>query len=131
MLRCMAGGTAAGGSGKDRTMKPNRKRLEKVIEAVEKASGRQFDMAYWKTITDCGTVACAVGHYVLDNPKCGMRIIGSSLSSSTYFGMDAVAVHFRVTYEQAERLFAKNSYSRPTRAYVLRRLRAFVAKLPA
>ncbi len=117
-------------------MTPNKQRLLKVIEAVKAAKPEEFDMNRWKQITACGTVACAAGHYVQRNPRCGLKF--SKTESPEVFliadrhgnaGFLTVAQHFGIDFDTSEYLFDPNSYARPTRANVLRRLRAFVGKL--
>lgn len=102
------------------TMKPNIARLRKVIEAVESAPAKLFDMERYILPASCGTVACAVGWYVMENPECG-------LPGSRFLAGD-IARHFQVGARDIYRLFMPRSYSRPSRPSVLRRLRAFVKR---
>lgn len=120
--------------GRETDMKPNKARLLKVIEAVEWVPDKQFDMEVW-FVKGCGSVGCAFGHYVHQNPGCGVILIDEipvleeCPGVGEFGGIDAAAIHFDLEEEDADFLFLPSSYDRPTRANVLRRLRAFVAKL--
>lgn len=113
---------------------PNKARLLKVIAAVEKTDENLFDMHGWAIKTACGTVGCAVGCYVLKNPGCGLTLafrghMEADLESDNDGGWDSVRSHFGLDDKIATELFDDESYVSPTRANVIRRLRAFVAKL--
>lgn len=49
-------------------------RLLKVIEAVANTPPKLFSMRCWGQITECGTIGCAIGRYIIDNPRCGLRL---------------------------------------------------------
>lgn len=115
-------------------MKPNRTRLIKLIEAVNDTPMKLFNMEFWACKTECGTVGCAVGRYILANPKCGLRLYwlcggegGAGVRRKHQYGMNAVASHFQIDICQADRLFCSSYYKNPTKANVLRRFRSFVA----
>ena len=110
-------------------------RLLKVIEAVANTPPKLFSMRCWGQITECGTIGCAIGRYIIDNPRCGLRLywekdfqtacIYGSLGTSCYF-IQLIAKHFKISGHDVAYLFLPGSYDRPTKANVLRRLRAFV-----
>ena len=52
----------------------NISRLLKVIEAIEEVAPQLFEMRCWARKTECGTVGCAAGIYILANPDCGLRL---------------------------------------------------------
>ena len=101
----------------------NVERFNKLIEAVQNVPATvEFDMSTYLCVThECGTVACAVGSYVLANPDCGLPV--------DFFVIGKVADHFDITCQEVCRLFLSGYYNgdaKPVRDRVLRRLRTFV-----
>lgn len=120
-------------------MKPNKERLLKVIESVERRPEELFDMSVFAINRDCGTVACAAGSYIIDNPNCGLHLEWTLPSRSAnvrdgnpnHHSFEALAFHFDITEDSAIYLFEPDSYknNRPAKATVLARFRAFVAAI--
>jgi hypothetical protein len=104
-------------------------RFARLIKVVETTPDERFNMESWQKQTPCGTVGCAAGSYVMAYPKCGLSIVYSMLRDDLgRFGFGAVRAHFDIERTEAYTLFAAQSYHRPSRANVLRRLRAFFKK---
>lgn len=105
------------------------KRFAKLIEAVEATPPKDFKMEIWRK-PDCKTVGCAVGQYVTRNPRCGMKLVAYNKDSLDVRccgagGLWAAQLHFGISWDDAARLFSPDHYNRPTKRYVLARLRAF------
>lgn len=92
----------------------NKERLLRVVDALEKASPESFNLGVWAETEGCLTVACAVGHYVLANPNCGLAL-GWFGDTATLFGhndanFEAAAAEFEITKDECLRLFSGSEY---------------------
>ena len=105
-------------------MKPNLERLRKVVAALENTPDERFDLVIWMRETDCGTVGCAVGHYVSQNPHCGLRF--EQLSDGKIFKSTDVMDHFGLRWIEKEKLFDPGTYRDRSRQCVIERIRTFI-----
>lgn len=109
-------------------MTPNIKRLWKVIEAVESAPDFLLKMDTWFERSLSGTAGCAIFHYINKNPRCGLRLRSTDTANAEGPGLTVMTRHFSICFDDLCHLFYPFTYKIPSRATVLRRLRAFVAK---
>jgi hypothetical protein len=116
-------------------------RLEAVYEALRDAPPEFFELNSFRRHSPCGTVQCAVGHYISRNPECGLVFV------SFCSGLDFIAPqhnledfgepirtcadHFGLSGPDVRWLFFR-PFRRPvehdhfTHAGTLRRLRNFI-----
>lgn len=110
----------------------NRERLLDVVAVLKEVPDERFDMDSWK----CGTAGCAVGHYCLARPDCGLSLsqddepVTKDSFGFPIVGFAAVAEHFDIGFVEAHYLFDADEYPDPdhvTRAHVIDRIEDFVA----
>lgn len=99
----------------------NVERLQKVVETLDAITDRQFHMGIWlEGDSACGSVGCAVGHYIERNPNCGLILIfdkhGRGLPKLRHrelklYQWDAVAAHFDISLSDVKWLFDYESYT--------------------
>lgn len=120
---------------------PNIEALEKAIEILESLPDSLVNLNSWKTgDTDCGTVACVVGHCCLNewfNAK-GLTLTDwgpdyiCPHNKIELCSWDAVEGFFGLSSTQSSFLFKKGSYDSPTdnsvsiRQQVINRIKEFV-----
>ena len=74
---------------------PNIPRLSRLMEVLQRIPAAEFDMRHWGykhlpchvPMGHCGTTACALGHYILQTPECGLRLIMSGTEPTGNMGV--------------------------------------------
>ena len=113
----------------------NAERLMGVVAVLERTPDEAFDLGSWR----CGSVACAVGHYVLAHPDRGLKLVphiySDELEGEGFVGWPSVEQHFQLSEKDAAYLFYQGAYRADeddedlpvTRDEVAHRIREYVA----
>lgn len=56
----------------------------KLADILDNVDEDAFDMGYWVNRTECGTIACALGHAVLSGMIPGVEVANKGCQSPTY-----------------------------------------------
>lgn len=118
----------------------NSKRLLKLADFLEtKVPNKGFNLGSWKTVSECGTVACACGWgcSIPSFKKAGLKL-ESIYDWPQYFmirykiwqDFAAVSKFFDISIEEVEFLFLDENYPKSHRSknYVAKRIRSFVKR---
>lgn len=120
----------------------NRPNFDLLLDVLDHVDPAQFDLATWHSQTDCGTIACAIGHLALD-PR--SNALGFALTPQSHIptfrdkhelrwiGRDAVVKFFNDGDWSTNlgRLFLPDWYPpNATPADVAARVRAYLAGTP-
>lgn len=121
----------------------NAERFAAVIAAVEKQPEELWDMSQWVKCPvpggkHCGTAACAIGSFCLQNPDAELRLFAGApeLLGADLYGFEAVAAFLEISDRDSEILFDPYEYDEANidehgsvaKAVVLDRLREFYAE---
>ena len=109
--------------------------LKTLADHLDTVDRKQFDIDVWREDTECGYVACAIGHAVGLPGFGGLKIKTWGGAAPLYFpayknleGLSAVMALFDIDQYDAEQMFTEDGYERPspTPKMVARKIRKFV-----
>lgn len=122
----------------------HKKRLEKIVEKLETVPKREFNMSRWYQ-TNCNTVGCAIGHacQIPSFKRAGFKLhvySNNTLTNETQWapsyyykeedytfgGWDGIERFLQINYDEALYLFCEESYDKPTKTNIIKRLRKFI-----
>jgi hypothetical protein len=104
----------------------NKTYLTMVVETLKNVSDKDFDMNKWLQYDDCGTVGCAIGHFIDKNPNCGLVIYNSWPRYKEKNGFFATAERFNISCKSSKYLFSPDHYKNKSRRNVMRRINKFI-----
>lgn len=117
-------------------MKRDLRRLTELVNVVlPQVKDEEFNLFSWKSESNCGTVACAVGHACLHPPfqKAGLSLSFYEIPYPIYNGVtgtSAVAQFFNLSAVEVEDLFFVQSYPNrkdTTKQEVMQRIKEMLA----
>lgn len=95
----------------------NIERMEKVIQALESLPDERLDMGVWRRETECGTVCCAAGAYIMANPDADLVLVPYGPPHDVRYSLsdrqgrwvwDAISLHFDIDERVANDLFSRH-----------------------
>jgi len=111
------------------------KRLLKLADLLDDVPVKEFNLGRWEgEETECGTVACAVGHACLSSAFEGIYFDWGLPRSEEHDGWDAVEHYFSLSFGDSLKLFSEGAYKNMNKTRpktVANRIRKFVKEQAA
>lgn len=102
--------------------------LRMVIEAVRSEPDESFDMGAWVSNAGCGTSACAIGWFCLQNPADGLKLKHGIPQLGELCSWQAIHKRFGLNCFESCMFAKRDKRIDNTRAAVIARIEAFIAE---